>query len=84
MTYSIELSSRARKDLGKLPEKIKEKVVSALRALEQDPYLGKKLTGEFAGLYSIRIWPYRIIYEIVSKQKIVPVFRIGHRQGVYK
>ena len=56
----------------------------ALDALEEDPFIGKKLSGEFQGIRSFRVWPYRILYEIKKKELFVFVIRIAHRQGAYK
>jgi len=49
-----------------------------------DPFVGKKLKGEYENQYSYRVWPYRIIYEIRKNELVVLVIRVGHRQGVYK
>jgi len=36
-------------------------VQKAFAALAVDPYIGKKLHGEYEGQYTLRVWPYRII-----------------------
>ncbi|MBP9850444.1 MAG: type II toxin-antitoxin system RelE/ParE family toxin, partial [Candidatus Peribacteraceae bacterium] len=36
------------------------------------------------GKYTLRVWPYRIIYKFEKQQLTVYVLEIGHRQGVYK
>ena len=51
--------------------------------LAQNPDLGKKLEGELRDFYSLRVWPYRIIYQIIKNELIVFVVQIKHRQGVY-
>ena len=55
----------------------------ALIELAQNPDLGKKLEGELRDFYSLRVWPYRIIYQIIKNELIVFVVQIKHRQGVY-
>ncbi len=60
------------------------KIQQKLKLLETNPYLGKKLEGKFAGTYSFRAWPYRIIYLIDNKQKTIFIVSILHRQGAYK
>jgi len=52
--------------------------------LRTDPLLGKPLTGEFKGQYSVRAWPYRVIYQILKQEKIILITTIQHRQGAYK
>ena len=61
-----------------------DKIEQKLRLLEMNPYLRKKLEGKFAGLYTLRAWPYRIIYFIDNKQKTIFAVSILHRQGAYK
>jgi mRNA-degrading endonuclease RelE of RelBE toxin-antitoxin system len=67
-----------------LPKKEIFKIQQRLKLLETNPYLGKKLEGKFAETYSLRAWPYRILYIIEREQKTIFVVSILHRQGVYK
>ena len=83
MGYQIIVKSRVQKDLKRLPRADNLKILSAFTILSQDPYLGKKLHGKLGNYYSYRVWPYRILYEIIQKSLIVFIFRVGHRQGVY-
>ena len=70
------------KQLRKIPKVELKKIFKKLEILKNDPYAGKPLKGELKGLYSVKPWPYRIIYEINPK-KIV-IYSIAHRQGSYK
>lgn len=79
---NLEYKPNVVKQLKKLPHSEKKKVIRKLELLTTDPQAGKSLKGEFEGLYSLRAWPYRIIYEI-TKTTII-VYSVGHRQGVYK
>jgi len=80
----VELSDKAKRQLKKLPKDQQKKVVRKLQLLESFPFSGKTLSGDFSGKYSFRAWPYRIIYLIDKKQKLVEIVTIEHRQGVYK
>jgi len=80
----VVLRKSAQKELNNLAEKDKANVSAALLSLSQNPFIGKKLSGELAGSYSYRVWPFRIIYDIYKKQLMIHVLRIAHRQGVYK
>lgn len=84
MQYQVVLPKRVQKDLDKIDPKFVSKIKMALNALSGNPFIGKKLEGHFDNLYSYRVWPYRIIYEIIKKDLVVLVIRIGHRQSVYK
>ena len=67
----------------RLPKPEQKKVTRKLLALEQNPLAGKKLSGELAGKWSLKAWPYRIIYVRKTPDEIW-VIAILHRQGVYK
>jgi len=69
------------KQIKKLPLSEKKKIIRKLELLAQTPHSGKVLKGELEGLRSLRAWPYRIIYEIESKEIIV--FSVTHRQSAY-
>jgi len=51
--------------------------------LRDSPY-GKKLAGEFKGLYSLRVGVFRIIYGIYKKDKNVFIIKIKYRKEVYR
>jgi len=84
MAYRIVIPKKTQKDLDKIDERYKKRIIETLRVLSLDPYSGKSLEGENKGQYSYRVWPYRIIYEIYVKELVILIIRIGHRQGVYK
>ncbi|OGH07780.1 MAG: hypothetical protein A2W22_01020 [Candidatus Levybacteria bacterium RBG_16_35_11] len=80
----VVLSRDCQKQYKRFPKVEQGKLLKKLRVLEKNPYLGKKLTGELKGIYSLRAWPYRILYEINEKQKRIEIHKIAHRQGAYK
>lgn len=80
----VVLSKNARKDYERLPKSQLAKVYKKLVLLEQNPYAGKKLTGEFEGVRSLRAWPYRIFYEVNDAKSRVEIYRVKHRQRAYK
>lgn len=84
MVYRVLLSKRAEKSLLKLSPKDQKRMKASLLALQEDPFSGKKLEGEHKGLWSMRVWPYRIIYMIEKKIVTVTVVAIGDRKDVYK
>lgn len=83
-TYRIIIAQRAQKAAEKLPKKDRERVTAAIALLQYDPFQGKKLQGEHEGKWSVRVWPYRIVYIIKKELVTVTVVKIGHRQGVYE
>lgn len=80
----VILSKNATKQFNRLPKTEQSKIRKKLLILKEDPYAGKQLSGELNGLFSVRAWPHRIIYEINRKQKKVEISKIVHRQGAYK
>lgn len=79
----VILSKEAQKNYGRLSKSAQMKIKKKLIALQQNPYVGKKLSGELEGDRSLRAWPYRIIYLIDKKQNEILVSNILHRQGAY-
>jgi len=84
MHYEVILPKKVQKELNKIDVRFQEKIIEALTVLGAKPKLGKRLAGEYKQLYSLRVWPFRIIYSIDHGKLIVLVIKIGHRQGVYK
>lgn len=80
----LSYSKRSQKDLKKIPQKKIKSIVSKIFLLQKNPHMGKKLKGEYQGLNSLRIWPYRVIYKTNKLQRKIIVITIEHRQGVYK
>lgn len=78
----IVLKKEAVKSFSKLPAQERKKIVKKLDLLRDSPLIGKALQGEYKGLFSLRAWPYRIIYRIEKKN--VVIYSVAHRQGVYK
>jgi mRNA interferase RelE/StbE len=80
----VEYSHTAKKQLKKLPKTKQKKVLGSIEKLKNDPYAGKMLKGEFEGLRSLKVWPYRIIYRYLSQERLLFINVIQHRQKVYK
>jgi len=70
--------------LHKLSSKTIEKIISVLKALEENPrpHGCKKLKG-YKNLWRARIGDYRIIYAIEDVILLVDVREIGHRKDIY-
>ena len=81
---NIVLSKHAEKNLHRLPPPQELKVTKKLLVLQTHPYNGKQLSGKLNSLFSLRAWPYRIIYEIDKHRQVITIHTIEHRQGVYK
>ena len=42
------------------------------------------LTGEFKGMFKLRVGDWRIIYTVNQNTKIITVHMVGHRSEIYK
>lgn len=84
MPYQVVLTKSVQKELDRIDNRYRQKIIVVLEALGDNPYLGKKLSGEHEGKRSCRVWPYRIVYIIRQHELVVLVLAIGHRQGVYR
>lgn len=77
-------TERAKKDYSGLPKPEQKKAARKIDLLEENPLIGKKLSGKLVDFRCLRFWPYRIIYHIEQKKKEVWIDHIIHRQGAYK
>ena len=63
---------------------LKRSVKQAVRALSLDPFSGEPLLRELAGLRKYRVRRFRIVYEIDREKRLLRIFAVGHRRGVYE
>lgn len=80
---SIEYKASAASDLERLDRPIALRILTKIEKslVEQGP-AGEPLTGEFAGLFRLRVGDYRVIYVRIVTGYLV--LRIGHRGDVYR
>jgi mRNA interferase RelE/StbE len=85
VSYKIEFTKGANKQLKKLPTDIKERIDSKIEelAIEPRPVGVKKLADE-ESLYRIRVGVYRVIYQIFDNILLVSVIKVKHRREVYR
>lgn len=84
MKYAIAYHRRVEKQMSRIPKQHAARIQKAILMLSKDPYAGKKLDGDLAGLRSLRVWTYRVLYEVFEDTILIVVLSVGHRQGVYK
>jgi mRNA interferase RelE/StbE len=84
--YRVLIKSSAAREIEAVGQKKdRQRIVTAIRALAEEPRPtgSQKLTGE-TDRYRIRIGSYRIIYSIEDSDLIVLIVRIAHRKEVYR
>ncbi len=84
MKYNVRLKPKVEKQIEALDSYHYARVMTMLALLEYNPFLGKKLKGEFRGFYAVRVWPYRIIYLVIKNELLVYITRVSHRQSTHK
>ena len=84
MQYHVLLAPKAEKALSNLSAKDSKRILTALFGIARDPLIGKQLKGELQTYFSLRVWPYRIIYSMIDKELVILVIAIGHRKDIYK
>ncbi|GFN47261.1 type II toxin-antitoxin system RelE family toxin [Candidatus Regiella insecticola] len=89
MTWKIELSTLARKNLGDLDKQIAKRILRFLHdriaKLKNPRDIGDALKGVKLGVFwKYRVGDYRIIADIQDRELIILVIRIGNRREVYK
>ncbi|MBA3315984.1 MAG: type II toxin-antitoxin system RelE/ParE family toxin [Planctomycetota bacterium] len=82
--YSVRIKRSAAKELEAVPRDDRRRIAARIERLANDPRPDgcEKLSGEEK--YRIRQGDYRILYEIVDRELIVAVVKIGHRRNVYR
>lgn len=84
--HAVRILKAASRELARLDKPIAQRIVARIRWLAEnlDNAKPKALKGELAGLYRLREGDYRIIYEIIRKEKAVIIHSIGHRREIYQ
>jgi mRNA interferase RelE/StbE len=82
--YKVDITNSARKEIKNLDSQITKRIVEKLKSLEENPFpFGyKKLIARNG--YKIKVGDYRIIYDVLETEKIVRVYKAGHRKDIYK
>jgi mRNA interferase RelE/StbE len=84
--YHVRLLEAASKDLAKLDKPIARRIVNRVRWLAGN--LGETnreaLTGEFEGLFKLRVGDHRVVYELLHEEQSIIIHMIGHRREIYR
>lgn len=85
MTYRIDFTTAAARQIKKLPRPARERVLQLIEGLAEDPRPpgARKLVGEETA-WRVRAGDYRIIYDLFDDELAITVVRAGHRRDVYE
>ena len=79
----VQLARRARLELLDLRWPVIDAVEEALGLLSREPHSSHALRGRLAGLRSLRVGSFRVIYVLSDDDRTVRVVAIRHRQTAY-
>lgn len=79
----IEYKASVEGDLRRLDREVASRIIGKIeKTLAQESPSGKPLTGEFEGLFRLRVGDYRVIY--LPTREGYLVLRIAHRKDAYR
>jgi mRNA interferase RelE/StbE len=82
VSREVRATATAARALAALPADVRRRVLAAVMDLAADPLAGKPLKGALAGLRSLRIGQYRIVYSVDKEQILIRA--VGHRRDIYR
>jgi mRNA interferase RelE/StbE len=83
MVYEIVFSHSAEIQLKKLDLAIQDRIIKVLERIKIRPHhFVEKLVGE-AG-YKLKVGDWRVILDIINKDLLILVIKVGHRRNIYK
>ncbi len=82
--YQLIIAPQAQKELKVIKKSFGQPISIALQELKEDPNIGKPLSRDFSGKFSFKVGPYRIIYSVNKKDRIIRILSAGHRATIYK
>jgi mRNA interferase RelE/StbE len=84
--YQLQISRTAKRDLSRLDQPIAKRIMNKLFDLASNAETTSHfaLSGEWKGLYRIRIGDYRVIYDLNKDKLVILVIAVGHRRNIYK
>ena len=86
MTYRIEITASAKKEMRSLPISAHRRIVEGILALKNGPRplpQSKKLRSPHEG-YRIRIGTWRVLYVVNDEDSLIIVYAVRHRREAYR
>jgi mRNA interferase RelE/StbE len=84
--FRVKLLKPAVRELERLDKTVGARIIQRINWLAENLEViePKRLTGELAGLFKLRDGDYRIIYQVLRREKTIVVHGIGHRKDIYR
>ena len=86
MTYSVTATPRVEREVAGLPAEVRKSVYAAFALLRENPRPpgAKKLQGDLARYYRLRVEDHRMAYSVDDRTRTVTVWHIGDRNHFYE
>ena len=83
--FRLTLKTSVEKDLNRIDRSAVPKIISAIEALERNPFpaSSKKLIGA-QQTYRLRVGDYRVIYIVNRPEREIEVQKVRHRKEAYR
>ena len=86
--YDLVVLQSASRQLNKFDKPVRTKVIAVLEKIAENPFIGDRLKGDLATIYSYHLQvtgvEYRIAYQIREQEIVVVVMQIGTRENFYE
>lgn len=83
MNYNVRIERRAVRELDRVNQATRPRLVEAIDGLASDPFAGPALRGPWRRFRRVRVGDYRIVYRVDSKSTQVDVVHVRHRKDAY-
>lgn len=84
MTYQIRIPKVVQKQLQKLKNPIKQRILDSLQQMQNQPRFGNVIKMKNSEGYRLRVGDYRVLYDIDDTNRVVTIRRVAHRRDVYR
>lgn len=85
MSYQIEYTSTAIRQLDRVTQADRRRIIKKIDLLANDPIPSESKTLKgFAGFHRLRVGDYRVVYTVRRNIITVTIAAVGHRGDIYK
>jgi mRNA-degrading endonuclease RelE of RelBE toxin-antitoxin system len=83
MRQRVIIPETIRREIGNMGNRHRQRVLAVLTILSNEPRRGRRLHGIRRPVWSYRVWPYRILYQMEKQTLIVLAMGAGRRHTIY-
>ena len=86
MGYELEFERRADNDLSRLDTGVEQRVRGKINDMAEsaETWQHQALTGQYRGLFRLRVGNYRVRYDLDHTNRRITILRVEHRSNAYR